>query len=126
MFKALIDHGSSVALISNEYVAKLGLRPKRLHEPYIAKLTMEKNGQKVKFSEYIKLWLHDPSLYWSSKTVCAVIAPGLCSPMILSLPFLAHNNIVVDASAHTVINKNSDFDLLHPLPPLHPGRQNRN
>ena len=83
---------------------------------------MEKNGQKVevKFSEYIKLQLHNPSLYWSSKTIRAIIAPGLCSPMILGLPFLAHNNIVVDASERTVIDKNCNFNLLHPVPPLPP------
>jgi hypothetical protein len=40
--------------------------------------------------------------------------------MILGLPFLAHNNIVVDASARTAINKNTNFDLLHPVPPSPP------
>jgi len=121
-FDALIDHGSSAALISPEFATKLCLRHKRLHEPYTAELAMEKNGQKVevKFSEYVKLQLHDPSLYWSSKTIRAIIAPGLCSPMILGLPFLAHNNIVVDASARTAIDKNCNFDLLHPVPPLPP------
>lgn len=61
-----------------------------------------------------------PSTYWSSKTVCAIIAPGLCVPMILGLPFLSHNNIVVNASAHTVIDKKCDFNVLHPTPPLVP------
>jgi hypothetical protein len=40
--------------------------------------------------------------------------------MILGLPFLAHNNIVVDASARTAIDKNTNFDLLHPVPPSPP------
>src|SRR5882762_352988 len=40
--------------------------------------------------------------------------------MILGLPFLAHNNIVVDASERTVIDKNCNFDLLHPVAPLPP------
>lgn len=68
---------------------------------------MENNGTKVQiqFSEYVKLQLHDPSNYWSSQLMCASIASGLCAPMILGLPFLIHNNIIVDASAHTVIDK---------------------
>jgi hypothetical protein len=83
---------------------------------------MENNGQKVevKFSEYVKLQLHDPSSYWSSKTARAIVAPGLCSPMILGLPFLSHNNIVVNASTRTVIDKKCGFDLLHPVAPAPP------
>src|ERR1700691_5383266 len=44
-----------------------------------------------------------------------VVAPGLCSPMILSLPFLSYNDIVVDTSTHTVIDKKCGFNLLHPI-----------
>ena len=83
---------------------------------------MEKNRQKVEehFSEYVKIKLHDPSSYWSSKSVCAIIAPSLCAPMILGLPFLVHNDIVVDASMRTVIDKKCNFYLLHPVPPQPP------
>jgi hypothetical protein len=121
-FDALIDHGSSTVLISEEYVCKLGLRRKCLLKPYTAELAMENNGQKVEveFSEYVKLQLHDPSSYWSLKTARAIVAPGLCSPMILGLPFLSHNDIVVDASARTVIDKKCGFDLLHPVAPAPP------
>jgi len=37
--------------------------------------------------------------------------------MILGLPFLVHDNIIVNAFARTVIDKNSNFDLLNPIPP---------
>jgi hypothetical protein len=59
---ALINHGSSAALISEEYVLKLGLHCKCLPEPYSAELTMENDRQNIaiKFSEYVKLQLHDP------------------------------------------------------------------
>jgi len=118
-FDAFIDHGSSTVLISEEYVAKLSLHHKRLLEPYSVELAMEKNGQKVniKFSEYVKVQLHDPSTFWTSKSVRAIIAPSLCAPMILGLPFLVHNDIVVDASSRTVIDKKCGFDLLNPVPP---------
>lgn len=122
VFDALIDHGSSMVLISEEFIAKFGLCHKRLPEPYSAELAMENNGQKINihFSKYVKIKLHDPSLYWSSKSVRTIIAPGLCAPMILGLPFLTHNDIIVDASTRTVIDKKCNFDLLHLVPPTPP------
>jgi hypothetical protein len=113
-FDTLIDHGLSTILISKEYICKLGLHCKHIHKPYTAKLAMENNGQKVevKFSKYVKLQLHDPSSYWSLKTAHAIVAPGLCSPMILRLPFLLHNNIVVDASTHTCYCKKMRFQFV--------------
>jgi hypothetical protein len=125
-FRTLIDHGSSAVLISEEYIMKLELRRRHLIEPYAVELAVEKNGQKVdiEFSNYIKVQLHDPSGYWTSRSVRAMIAPGLCAPMILGLPFLVRNNIVVDAAAHTVIDKTCGFDLLNPVaPPLKPPKQ---
>jgi len=95
IFEVLIDHGSSSILISEEYVLKLGLRRKRLRKPYSAELAMEQNGQKVMmlFSEYVKVTLHDPSSYWSSKSVRPIIVPGLCYGyrifLIFSFPLFA-------------------------------------
>ena len=53
---------------------------------------------------------------WTSKSVTALIAPGLCVPVILGLPFLIHNCIVTDHAAHICIDKNLNYDLLNPLP----------
>ena len=119
-FEALIDHGSSAVLISEQYVSLLGLRRRRLREPYSAELAMDNNGcTDIQFSKYVKLQLHDPSSFWSSKSIRAIIVPGLCAPMILGLPFFVHNDIIVDAAARTVIDKKCGFDLLHPTaPPL--------
>ena len=50
----------------------------------------------------------------------AIVALGLCAPMILGLPFLKHNDIVVDASAHTAIDKKSAFNLLNLVIPVKP------
>src|ERR1700683_829323 len=118
-FRTLIDHGSSAVLISEKYVVKLGLRQRCLLEPYAVELTVEKNRQKVdiEFSEYVKIQLHNPSGFWTSRSVRTIIVPGLCAPMILGLPFLVHHNIVVDASACTVIDKNCGFDWLNPVAP---------
>lgn len=38
--------------------------------------------------------------------------------IILGLPFLVYNCIIFNHEAYTVIDKSSNFDLLHPLPPL--------
>ena len=121
-FNALIDHGSSSVLIRESLANELGLRRRRLRNPFSAELAMENDGQKIEiqFSDYVKLQLHDPSALWSSKTVRAIVALGLCAPMILGLPFLEHNDIVVDASARTAIDKKSAFDLLNPVIPVKP------
>jgi hypothetical protein len=52
-----------------------------------------------------------------------VIALSLCAPVILGLPFLTHNNIVIDHSSHTVIDKVSGFNLLNPKAPPPPPKQ---
>lgn len=49
-------------------------------------------------SEYVNPSLYDPVSGWVVWTVCAIIAPLLCAPMILGLPFLSFNEIVVDAA----------------------------
>jgi hypothetical protein len=82
-------------------------------------MAMPGKGKKqiVHMSHWVKLQLYDPSGRWKSKSICAIIAPSLCSPVILGLPFLSHNKIVVDHDAHTAIAKDSRFNLLHPKPP---------
>ncbi|KAF8234618.1 hypothetical protein L208DRAFT_1260953, partial [Tricholoma matsutake] len=57
---------------------------------------------------------------YSTRTVHALIAPNLCHPIILGLPFLSHNNIVVDAHNNTAIDYGCNFDLLHPMPHVLP------
>jgi hypothetical protein len=54
-------------------------------------------------------------LYGLRSLYALLLHPASVPPMILGLPFLSHNNIVVDASARSAINKNSSFDLLNPV-----------
>jgi hypothetical protein len=121
-FDALIDHGSHTVLIREELVNTLGLRRRLLPVPEDVELAMQTSKKKVvvKLTEYVKLQLYDPNCWWSSKTVRAIIAPGLCSPVILGLPFLSHNRIVVDHHARTAIDKTTGFDILNPAPPPPP------
>ena len=71
----------------------------------------------IAFDEFVNLQLYDASGHYILKTVCAVISPSLCVPILLGLPFLKHNNIVIDIEAKTAIDKKNDFDLLNPSLP---------
>jgi len=117
--KALFNHGSHAVLISEEFTDCLGIRQCKLPQPECINMAM---GNKTKEQEYmlhdwIKLRLHDPVFRWTAHTVHTIVAPGLCTPVILGLLFLVHNTIVVDHAARTAVDKHTGFDLLHPTPP---------
>ena len=73
---------------------------------------------------FVKLLVISLNNVCTSKTVHAIITPGLCMPVILGLPFLIHNNIVTDHKACSCIDKKkTGYNLLNPapiLPPLPP------
>ena len=98
--RALIDNGAHVVLIRPELVAKLNLKKYRLRIPEIVDVAMN-NEQKprTELHEYVKLSLTSLDAVWTSKSVKALIAPGLCMPIILGLPFLIHNTVVTDHAA---------------------------
>jgi hypothetical protein len=68
----------------------------------------------VFLTEWTKLRLYDPSGAWTSGILQAVVTLTLCVPVLLGLLFLSHNNIVIDQSARTAIDKTTGFDLLNP------------
>jgi len=119
---ALIDDSSHAVLINDDLVTQLGLRRHCLHEPEKVKLAIspEKEKQEFELTHWVKLKLHNPSSFYSTQTIKAIIAPYLCVPVIIRLPFLVHNNIIVDHEAKTVINKKYNFDLLNPVALQHP------
>ena len=71
----------------------------------------------IAFEEFVNLQLYDASGHYVSKTVHAVISPSLCAPILLGLPFLKHNDIVIDVEARTAIDKKNGFNLLNPSIP---------
>ena len=106
-----------------ELVAELGLKKYRLHTPKLVDVAMNNNQNSCsQLHDYVKLSLVSLDAVWTSKTVKALIAPGLCMPIILGLPFLIHNTIIMDHASCTCIDKCSQYDLLNPLPvsPLPP------
>ena len=95
---ALIDPGSHTVLIHEDLVDSLLLHCQTLHKPEIIELAMKSTKEKTEIvlREYVKLKLYDPSNYWQSRTVHVLITQTLRTPVLLGLPFLVHNNIVID------------------------------
>lgn len=127
LFDVLIDHGSHAVLISDKLTRSLRLKCWKLHNPMPIEIAiLDKNVKCViVLSEWVKLSMNDPLGLWTSKTVCTIITPSLCAPVILGLPFLTHNNIVVDHACCTTMDKESGFDLLNPSPPPPPAPPKR-
>lgn len=114
---ALIDHGSPLVLIDEQLVSKLGLRICAL--PRAMPVTMAMSGE-VKdpflLTHYVQLSCLSLDERFCSKSVRALLAPNLCTPLLLGAPFLSHNCIVIDHELRTCIAKNNNYDLLHPPP----------
>ena len=91
--EALIDDRSHTVLIREDFATKLGIKSRTLRHPEHILLAMTPNGKKEKIvlHEWVKLKLHDPDTLWTAWTVCAIVMPYLCAPVIAGLPFLAHN-----------------------------------
>lgn len=114
-FDCLLDVGSHLMVICDQLVNDINLCCHKLQEPIISKLGMQPDGPKIlEFHEFIKLKLYDSSGVYVAKAICAVISAILCMPVLLGLPFLKHNNIVIDVESHTAIDKINNFDLIHP------------
>jgi len=121
--RTLIDNSAHLVLIHLELVKKLTLKKYCLNKPEVVNVAFgnEKNETKLYF--YIKLSVTSLDSTWTSQSVRAIVTPGLCTPIILGLPWLEHNNIVTDHATHTCIDKKNNYDLLNPpviLPPPPP------
>ena len=78
-------------------------------------INLSENEKSVTLHKFVKLTLYDTSGEYWAKNVCAVVTLNLCCPVLLGLPFLSHNNIVVDHAEWTAIDKSQDFDPLNPF-----------
>ena len=113
--RMLIDNGTHLVLIHPELVDQLGLRKYRLHKPETVDVTFgNKKKQKTELYHYIKLSVTSLDSQWTSHTVRVLITLGLCTPILLRLPWLVHNSIVMDHAACTCIDKKNSYDLLNP------------
>ena len=67
-------------------------------------------------TEWVKLSVTTQDGQWTSCIVHALVAPHLCTSIILGLLFLSHNFIVTNHSACTCIDKHNNYSLLNPQP----------
>ncbi|KAJ6588373.1 hypothetical protein B0H19DRAFT_1057569 [Mycena capillaripes] len=121
--RGLIDDGSHLVLIHPRLIEHLALRVFKLHTPEEVGTALDPSELKpTQFTHYVKFkaWSEDSS--WESNTVRAVVAPGLCVDVILGLPWLERNHIVIDHHLRTVVDKQTNYNLLDPkpLPPPKP------
>jgi len=90
---------------------------KCLQKPQVINVVM--NDEKMKklkpalLSGCISLSLSMFDNSWTLKTMIAAIAPGLCTSILLGLPFLIHNHIIVDHEILSAIVKDTCVDLLN-------------
>ena len=113
-FDCLLDNGAHLVLIRPEVVTDLGLPICRLHNPVSVTLALNKEPKAVtEFYDYVSLSLSSLNNAWSLRPVRALLAPNLCSNILLGLPFLSHNKIVIDHASRTAIDKTCGFDLLN-------------
>ena len=120
--KVLLDNGAHLVLIHPELVAGLGLKRYRFQVPEIINIALKNSDakQKCKFFNYIKISFTSLDSLWTSHKAKAIIAPGLCAPIILGLPFLQHSSIVTDHANCSCIDKKTNYDLVNPPPCLPP------
>jgi len=104
---SLIDNGSHLVLIQPESVCHLGLPMFPLPEPELVDVVISSSAsKKLSLTHYVKIKLTSLDGQWTSRTVFAIIAPGLCMPLILGLPFFEHNNIICDHKRRSCIDGN--------------------
>jgi len=103
--EALINNGSHTVLIHDDLVDNLKLRRRKLHEPMNISLAVSDSENRVvtTLTEWVKLKLFDKNNLWLSRTVRAVVTSGLCTDVILGLPFLKVNKIVTDHGNNTCV-----------------------
>ena len=109
----LLDNGAHLILIRPETVADLMLPIRKLTEPISVTLALEGKKTINIFHDYVHLKLSSVKNEWTSKTVHTLITPHLCTNILLGLPFLTHNNIVIDHEACTGTDKISGFNLMN-------------
>jgi hypothetical protein len=108
--RGLIDDGSHLVLITPELVDRLKLCRHLLHVPETVDVAMTDSSTSERtLAEYVHLRCTSIDSRWTSNTVCALIAPGLCAPVILGLPWLTRNHVVIDHHESTVIDKRVNY-----------------
>ncbi|KAJ3858825.1 hypothetical protein EV359DRAFT_51738, partial [Lentinula novae-zelandiae] len=116
---SLIDNGAHLALIHPELADRLGYPRLRLSQPEKVSAAFQNGGGASTvpaLTEYINLKVSSTDGIFVSRSVPFIIAPGLCTQLLIGLPWLSHKNIIIDYSSRSCIHKPSGYDLLSPIP----------
>lgn len=114
--EALIDNGSHLVLIDAALVKKLGLRLYTLPKPLDVSVAMSpKECDVFSLSQYVRLSCLSLDSEFHSHSVCTIVTPCLCMPLLLGGPFLSINHIVIDHELRMCTNKDSGYDLFEPF-----------
>ena len=123
---ALIDDGSHTVLIDEAIAARLELRRRKLPSPLTVRMAMGGDGRETTLYDYVRLRPSSLDSAWTSKTLRAIVAPGLAAPVILGMPFLAFNQIVIDHESRQCTTKETQYTLLAPpSAPYHTSSRHR-
>ncbi|KAJ3871000.1 hypothetical protein F5051DRAFT_316362, partial [Lentinula edodes] len=116
LVNSFIDNGAHLALIHPDLAHRLGLTRHKLTHPEPVCAAFQSNNQPAvpALTEFVRLKVDSIDGCFTSRSVPFIIAPGLCTQLLLGLPWLTHNNIVIDYAKRSCIHKPSGFDLLHP------------
>lgn len=106
---ALIDNGSAAVLIDKHLASKLGLCQQKLPKPmpFNVALLGELNDTFLS-SNYMKLACISNDSRFTSHSICTIVVPNLCTPLLLGGPFLRHNKIVID-QGYNLLNPQVDL-----------------
>ena len=117
-YVSLVDNGAHLVLIHPEVPDELQLQHHPLKKPEIVSVAIEDGKKKKKMTLYhfVKFTVMSTDNIWTSKVIYALVAPGLCMPIILGLLFLIHNNIVTDHAEHSCVDKKTGYNFLNPAP----------
>ena len=121
-FTSLINNGAHLILMCPEVADELHLKCHLLKVPETVSVAIKDGKKKKKMTlyYYVKFSVTSLDNVWTSKTIHAIIAPGLCMPVVLGLPFLIHNDIVTDHMEHSCIDKKTGYNFLNPKPVIPP------
>ena len=114
----LLDTGTHVVLISPEAVTKLALEVRKLQKPKFIDVAIQgkyvtESDTHLALTDYVSFTLSTLDNSWTSRMIRAIVTPGLCTSVLLGLPFLSFNEIVIDCTLGSAHVKGSLVDLLN-------------
>lgn len=101
--RALIDSGAHMVLIRPDLVTRLNLASHPLKKPEQVNVALGSADQITQLTHFVIISLSSLDLCFRLKPLHTVIAPGLCMPIILGLPFLCINRITCNYAERTCL-----------------------